>query len=152
MHTLRSITLIAAGFALAAVLFTGLDRAQSDEDGPTGKGARHEQPSSEERAFRALVGRVKRAAQVDGPMPAFQVVFVATEAGSYLESFGGLEGDDAAILGRKLHALGDLVGAPAELEDADEEHEEEGEEGDDHHGKEGHDEDDDEHEDDEDGR
>lgn len=145
MRPIRSFALFLAGFAIAGVLFTGLDRAQSDE---------HQERAAEEaaeRAYAQLVGRVKRATLSDGAKPEFQLVFVATEAGSYLESFGHLDPEDAAILGRKLHALGDMVGAPAEieeiveaLEELEEEIEHHMDEDDEDHDHDDHDDDDDE--------
>ena len=145
MRSIRSFTLFLAGFAIAGVLFTSLDRAISDEDDARERAA----VEASERAYGQLVGRVKRATLSDGPRPEFQLVFVATEAGSYVESFGHLDPEDAAILGRKLHALGDMVGAPAEIEALVEELEELEEELEDEHDEEHEDEDDD-HDDDHD--
>ncbi len=153
MPTLRTFTALLAGFALAAVLFSGLDRAVSDE---------HEQregPDPAERSHAQLIQRVKRAATNEGAKHEFQLVIAATEAGMYVESYGNLDGEDAAILGKKLMALGEMVAAPAEigevmeaLEELEEELEELNEEHERGHDRErGHDDDgDDEHEDDDD--
>lgn len=130
MRPIRSFTLFLAGFAIAGVPFTGLDRALSDEDefraGPSAAEQAAEQAA--QRAYEQLVSRVKRATLTEGTRPEFQLVVVATEAGLYIENPGHLDVEDGAILGRKLHALGDLVGAPAEIEAVLEELEEELEE------------------------
>ena len=143
MRPIRSFALFLAGFAVAGVLFTGLDRAQSDEQ------AERAAEEAAERAYGQLVSRVKRATLSDGAKPEFQLVFVATEAGSYVENFGHLDPEDAAILGRKLHALGDMVAAPAEIEEIVEALEELEEEMEEEH-EEDHDEDDEDDDDEDD--
>ena len=45
----------------------------------------------------------------------FRLVVVATEHGLYTESFGELPPEDALVLGAKLHAMGDLASAQAEV-------------------------------------
>lgn len=146
MRHLTSLTCVFVGFALAAVLFLGLPAAQSDDD---------ERERAEEAAaaaaHRDFVNRVKRALGPATEQNEFRLVVVATEHGLYTESFGELPPEDALVLGAKLHAMGDLAAAQAEvlleLECHEEEHEDDEEEEDDHEDEEDEDE---EHEDDDD--
>ena len=124
MSPIRSITCLIVGFALAAILCSGLDLAHSkDEETPRAEAS--------QQAHLELVNRVRRALSPATADTHFQLVVVATGDGIYTECFGALEPEEAAILAHKLHALADLAGAEAEVLCEDEEDEPDEEEQDD---------------------
>jgi hypothetical protein len=133
MHHVKVISGVLIGCAVAAILFSWIGLAE----GGDGEG---EASDPAARAHTNLISRVRRALSSSPAPREFQLVVVSSGRGSYVETFGTLEPDDAAVFARQLHALADWVGASVdeacdaeeeggdEEDDADEAEEEEDEE------------------------
>lgn len=118
-HAMKLVRLplsLVLGLALGLVLGFGAPSASSDE---------HEEIPSTitvEDLTRGLQTAVRSARTGE-----FRLMVVATQTGTYVETFGQLEGEQAELLSRKLHALAELVVAEEDAFHEDDEGEDEGE-------------------------